>query len=90
MSANVDVHLSVRVMMCTALSIISLAEFRVRFRCMCSRMVHAQVLKLSNWQQQAEPRLEYLTHIQKWMREHPGGGSSEEEAAETTAVGKKS
>ena len=31
------------------------------------------VLRLANWQKQAEPRLEYLTHIQKWMREHPGG-----------------
>jgi len=30
-------------------------------------------LRLANWQKQAEPRLEYLTHIQKWMREHPGG-----------------
>jgi hypothetical protein len=31
----------------------------------------ATVQRLANWQKQSEPRIEYLTHIQKWMREHP-------------------
>jgi len=33
----------------------------------------ATVMRLSNWEQQSEPRIEYLTHVQKYMREHPGG-----------------
>jgi len=33
----------------------------------------ATVMRLSNWQKQSEPRIEYLTHVQKYMREHPGG-----------------
>jgi hypothetical protein len=33
----------------------------------------ATVQRLANWQKQSEPRIEYydLTHIQKWMRQHP-------------------
>jgi hypothetical protein len=38
------------------------------------------VCRLSNWQKQSEPRIEYLTHIQKWMREHPGGRTQREQA----------
>ena len=40
----------------------------------------ATVQRLSNWQKQSEPRIEYLTHIQKWMREHPGGQTLRQQA----------
>jgi len=36
--------------------------------------------RLSNWQKQSEPRIEYLTHIQKWMREHPGGQTQRQQS----------
>ena len=42
----------------------------------------ATVLRLSNWQKQSEPRIEYLTHIQKWMREHPGGQTLRAQASD--------
>jgi hypothetical protein len=40
----------------------------------------ATVARLSNWQKQSEPRIEYLTHVQKWMREHPGGQTLRQQA----------
>lgn len=40
----------------------------------------ATVAKLSNWEKQSEPRIEYLTHVQKWMREHPGGQTLRQQA----------
>jgi hypothetical protein len=46
----------------------------------------ATVARLSNWQKQSEPRIEYLTHVQKWMREHPGGQTLRQQAQETARL----
>ena len=48
----------------------------------------ATVAKLSNWEKQSEPRIEYLTHVQKWMREHPGGQTLRQ-VAQAAAPAKK-